>query len=220
MLISLKERVKAMAQADPRHISRQEKRRDAFIEMRLQQLDAENIGAVGSVIPEWRPGAEVDITSQKCPHYAARNGNGNGEVLQRTGSVIYSSAVNTEFDEASISMSSELSPFRSSSSSGIASGSSILGSSRHEKAEGGTERQREEQSVQALAENRSSRESTFTEMVWTQDMGPASKRPKQTRTQEDRATRLAVRRCGGACPKHKLNKKAVSISRKCLSALQ
>jgi hypothetical protein len=174
-----------MAQADPRHVSPQEKRRDAFIEIRLQQLDAEDVGAVGFVAPEWRSGAETDTTYQNRPHYEARNGKGNSEFLQWTDPVIFPSVANTEFDEASISMSSEFGPFRSSSSPGIASGSSMLGSSKHENAEGGTERQREEQPAQALTGNQSSRNSTFTEMVWTQDMSPASQRPKQTRTKEE-----------------------------------
>jgi hypothetical protein len=46
-------------------------------------------------------------------------------------------------------------------------------------------------------------------MTFNADMHPTSQQPKRPRTKEDNAARLAVRRHGGACLKHKSTKKKV-----------
>jgi hypothetical protein len=220
MTTSLKERVQAMAEADPRHISPQEKRRDAFIEIRLQQLDAEDLGPADVTVPNLLRQPVVDNTFQTPSHSENQHGNSNSAMSRRTSPMLCPTAVNTKIDEAHASTGPDFGVFRFGPGSATASGIGKLEAEVSENVNVGTKRQREEQPVQWFAGNESSRKPDFTEMVWTQHMNPASQRPKQTRTKEDTAARMAVRRHGGACPKHKATKKAVRFSGQNVGRLQ
>jgi hypothetical protein len=183
----LKEQVQEMAKADPRHVSRQGKQRDAFIEIRLCELHAEDGGARGLTARKPLLEGQPDAISQKASHYETVNGDGNSIALPSHSSVICHSDLHSGVDADQVRIRPELSCNRSGLSPSVAT---------------------EGMSIQMLPGNQ------HAEMVWTQDMNPASQNPKQTRSKEDKARRLEVRRRGGACPKHKSTKKAVSCPRK------
>jgi hypothetical protein len=164
---------------------------------------------VNITVPQSPCGAEADNASQTPSHYETQHDKTNITLLQKASSVPCPSAVNVEADEAHINTWPDLSVLRSGSGSRFGSGTSRLEAEEIEEAAGGVERQQKEKSVQALTGNQSSGNLQFTEIVLSQDMNPLSQKPKQTRTKEDRSTRLAERRHGRACPKHKSTKKAV-----------
>lgn len=211
-IMSLKERVQAMANADSRHIPLQEKRRDAFIQIRLGQLDAEDVGAVSVTAPKHFYGAEQDYPSDELSLSMTQNGNRSSAFLHRAGRNQGQSTANFEVDEADIETNLDPSSFGSGSSHSFASDASNLDLQGRENSHRAAERQREGNAIQVSSGTQLFGNSSCTEMVWSQDMNPLTQRPKRTRTKEDRETRLAVRRNGGACPRHKASKKAVIFS--------
>jgi hypothetical protein len=211
-ITSLKEQVQAMAKADLRQIPVQEKRRDAFIEIRREQLDAEDVGAVNITAPNPFYGAKQSDPSQQFSLSRTQIGNRSSAFSSVTGRNLQPSTVDSEIDEAHISTGLDPSNFRFASRSNFAPGTSRLELQGSPNSHSTTARRRKGVSVQALTEDHLSGKSPCPEMVWNHNMNPLAQRPKRPRTKEERDSRLAVRRHGGACSRHKASKKAVMSS--------
>jgi hypothetical protein len=202
----LKEIVLARAKADPRKISQQEKQRDAFIATRLEQLEDERAEEAGIASPisssvTWAGRLQRQVHPQPgC--FKSRS-----DIAQTDAPLINQSTTDVEVTNVCGRKQSAFSLFPCVSSPGSKSGtieSGYDGILANIPAENIIQKQGETSSAMVPPAN-----STFVEMTFNADMHPTSQQPKRARSKEDNAARLAVRRHGGACLKHKSTKKAV-----------
>lgn len=201
----LKEIVLARAKADPRKISQQEKQRDAFIATRLEQLEderAEEAGVASSISSSTTWAGKL----QRQVHPQPGRFESRSDIAQTDVPLINQCATDVEVADVSGSTQPAFSLFPRVSSPGSKSGitESAYGILANRPAGDIIQKQRKTSPAMTPSAN-----STFVEMTFSADMHPTSQRPKRARTKEDNAARLAVRRHGGACLKHKSTKKAV-----------
>jgi hypothetical protein len=200
----LKEIVLARAKADPRKISQQEKRRDAFIATRLEQLEDEHAEEARTTSPisssiAWA--GKLQRQAHPQPGYFKSVSN----IAQTEALLLNQSATNVEATNACASIQSASSLFPSVSSLGSKFETTELGYNGISANTPTSAQKRVEKSLATVSPTNSA----SVEMVFNTDMHPASQQPKQARSKEDNAARLAVRRRGGACSKHKSTKKKV-----------
>lgn len=207
---SFEERFQGVTQADPSHTSAQGKQREGFLQTQLQQFDTANVESVDVTVPELLCLSEADRTFQNPSKNDAQISKSNSTFSHSISPLIGPSVLNMEPDEAAIGAMADFSVLRSTSGSDMASETSRLEAKQSKNCVDSAKTQ-QDNSDRTWTANQSLKNSPFREMVWTHDMHPASHRPKRTRRGDENAARLAVRRYGGACPKHKITKKAVSL---------
>jgi hypothetical protein len=203
---SLKEIVLARAKADPRKISQQEWQRDAFIATRLEQLEDERAEEAGVVSPISSSTTWADKL-QRQVHPQPKRFKSKSGIAQTDAPLINPCATNVEATNVWGSTQPAFSLFPCVSSPGSKSGateSACDGILANRLA--GDIIQQQGKTISAMVPPANS---TFVEMTFNADMHPTSQQPKRARTKEDNTARLAVRRHGGACLKHKFTKKKV-----------
>jgi hypothetical protein len=202
----LKEIVLARAKADPRMISQQEKQRDAFIATRLEQLEDEHAEEARVASPISSSIAWAGKL-QRQVHPQSRCLKSMSNIVQTEAPLLNQSTTDVEVTNVCASIQSASSFFPCVSSLGSkfeTTESGDDGISAKTPTSAGAQKQAEKSLATVSPTN-----SAFVEMIFNTDMHPASQQPKQARSKEDNAARLAVRRRGGACSKHKSTKKAV-----------
>jgi hypothetical protein len=198
----LKEIVLARAKADPRKISRQEMQRDAFIATRVEQLGDERAEEAGVASPISSSTTWVGKL-QRLVHPQPGRFKSRSDIAQIDAPLINRCATDVEVTNVCGSTQPSFSLFPSPvSKSGTESACGRILANRP----AGDIIQKQGKTSSAMVPPANS---TFVEMTFNANMHPTSQQPKRARSKEDNAARLAVRRHGGACLKHKSTKKKV-----------
>lgn len=203
---TLKESVQAIARLDSRRISQQEKQRDAFIALQLHHSEAICTAASPANEPVSIHTSTATTACSDPPYWQAMDNNGADQSLEPCNPASWATALSGGVDQE-YQYAQSIPPTAAPAPQYRGGGASIHHSSMTLTELNGVSPQQPTSSAPCRVESSGQ---PLAEMVWTQNMDPAAHIPKQKRTKEENAARRAVRRLGGACVKHKTNKKAVS----------